>query len=161
MNGPPVPEWIKKEADDYTPEAFDELVSAHVQIPFEGEMKRGTVINRKRNLNGDPIGTRNSNPLLDSRLYEVEFSDGIIGEYTTNMIAENIYAMVDQEGQEHMLMQEIVDHRKSDQALEQKDMYVKSRSGKHQNIKRTTKGWDLCVQWKDGTMSWLPLREMK
>ena len=111
MDGPPVPGWIKPEADHHTPEAFDELLSVHVQIPFEGEMKRGTVVNRKRDLNGDPVGTRNTNPLLDSRLYEVEFSNGAVGEYATNIIAENICAMVDQEGQEHILMDEFVDHK--------------------------------------------------
>ena len=35
-------------------------------------MKRGTVVNRKRDLNGDSVGTRNTYSLLDSRLYKVE-----------------------------------------------------------------------------------------
>ena len=78
-SGPPTPDWIRSEADEHTPEAFDNLLSAQVQLPFGGEMKRGTVVNRKRNHNGNPLGSQHKNPMLDSRVYEVEFSDGNVG----------------------------------------------------------------------------------
>ena len=27
--------------------------------------------------------------------------------------------------------------------------------------KKTIKGWDICVEWHDGTTSWVPLKETK
>jgi hypothetical protein len=41
-------------------------------------MLRGIVKGRKRDADGNPIGKSNDNPLLDTRLYEVEFPDGNI-----------------------------------------------------------------------------------
>jgi hypothetical protein len=39
-------------------------------------MTRGEVIRRRRDSNGNPIGRRNLNPILDTREYEVLFPDG-------------------------------------------------------------------------------------
>jgi hypothetical protein len=39
-----------------------------------------------------------TNPILDTRVFEVQFLDGTINEYATNVIAENILAMVDDDG---------------------------------------------------------------
>jgi Reverse transcriptase (RNA-dependent DNA polymerase) len=47
----------------------------------------------------------------------------------------------------------VVDHRQSDAALKSSDL-----DGK---VPRTTKGWDLCVEWEDGSTSWVPLRDLK
>ena len=44
-DGPPDPDWIRSEADDFTPEAYDTLLSAQVQLPLGGEIKCGTVVN--------------------------------------------------------------------------------------------------------------------
>jgi hypothetical protein len=30
-----------------------------------------------------------------------------------------------------------------------------------QHMKKTTKGWQLCIQWKDGTTSWERLADLK
>ena len=94
----PVPDWIRSDADVCTEEAFDNMLSSHTLLPFGGDMKCGTVTSRMRDADNNLIGKRNNNPLLDNRVYEVEFSDGNIGECTANMIAENIYASVDAEG---------------------------------------------------------------
>ena len=96
-------------------------------------MKRGTVINRKRDHNGNPVGIRHDNPMLDTRGYEVEFSDGNVGEFTANMIAENIYASVDAEGNEHVLFDEIIDHKKDKSAVSVDNMYLSSGTEVTQN----------------------------
>jgi hypothetical protein len=38
------------------------------------------------------------NSMLDTRAYESEFPDGRIGEYSAIIIAENMYAQCDEEG---------------------------------------------------------------
>jgi hypothetical protein len=59
---------------------------------------------------GLPIGTRNANPILDTRQYEVEFPDGTTDTFTANLIAENLYAQIDNEGRTQQVMREITDH---------------------------------------------------
>jgi hypothetical protein len=40
-------------------------------------------------------GRANANVMMDTRTYEIDFPDGRSDEYTTNMIAENMYAQCD------------------------------------------------------------------
>ena len=65
---PPAPDWIRSEADDYTPEVFDTLSSSQVQLPLGGEMKRGMVINCKREHIGNLVDNRHGNPMFDTRV---------------------------------------------------------------------------------------------
>ena len=67
---------VMPEADDYTPEAFDEYLMAEVLLPNMGTIAKAKVTGRKRDVDGNPIGKRHSNPMLDTREYEVEFPDG-------------------------------------------------------------------------------------
>ena len=61
------PEATKPEADESTPEACDEYLTAEVLLPHGGDFLKAIVGGRKRDHDGAPIGTRNANPLLDSR----------------------------------------------------------------------------------------------
>jgi hypothetical protein len=54
------------EADSFTPEAYDEYLTAEVLLPNMGEMTKAKVVGRKRDADGNPIGLRNANPLLDT-----------------------------------------------------------------------------------------------
>jgi hypothetical protein len=56
-------------------------------------MLTGRITGRKRDSKGNPIGTVSSHPVLDTRVYTVEFPDSDVGEYTANVIAENIPAV--------------------------------------------------------------------
>jgi hypothetical protein len=97
--------------------------------------------------------------MLDTRNYEIEFPDGRSDEYTANVIAENIYAQCDIEGRQLNLMEGIIDHRTDCHAVAPVEMYIKHGSNK--KVKKTTKGWHLCVEWKDGTTSWESLAYIK
>ena len=100
-----------------------------------------------------------ANPILDTRTYEVEFPDGQTAKYSANIIAENMYAQCDAEGNQYLLLKEIVDWKKSSSATAPADMYVTRGSNRH--FCKTTKGWHLCVEWKDGTTSWERLADLK
>ena len=58
-----------------------------------------------------------------------------------------------------MLLAGIVDHRKESSAVEKKDMYIKH--GSNLQPLKTTKGWSLCIEWKDGSTSWERLADLK
>ena len=156
----PEPEAAAPEADDYTPEAYDEYLTAEVLLPNMGTITKAKVVGRKRDADGNPIGRRNINPILDTREYEVEFPDGATDIFTANMIAENLYSQVDEEGNSYSVLNEITDHKKDGSAVTKDDGMEVGRNG-ILRPRRTTKGWKLLVSWKDGTSSWVPLKDIK
>ena len=90
----------------------------------------------------------------------MEFPDGSTDCFTANTIAENIYSQVDETGRTLVLLDEITDHRSNDQAVP-KDQGTYTNSHGTPQRKRTTRGWELLVQWMDKSQSWVPLKELK
>jgi hypothetical protein len=148
------------EADDWDPESFDKYIAAEVIIPKGDQLLLEKVTQRKHDLDGNPIGKGNSNPIFDTRIYQVEFPDGHVEEFTANTIAECLYSQVDDEGKQYILLDDIIDFRVTKEAIPEENRFQISPNG---NIhpQRTTKGWDLCVLWKDGSTSWEPLKDLK
>ncbi len=149
----------RSDADDYTPEAFDQYLTAEIVTDRGGDVLRGTVKSRKRNHDGKPIGSSNPNPLLDTRENLVCFEDGTEDAYTANLIAESLYSQIDDDGRRLQTMEEIVDHERNHSALKEEDAYYSTKSGP--KPKRTTKGWCLLVEWKDGSSLWVPQTDLK
>jgi hypothetical protein len=146
------------EIDDY--DSYDKLLGAEMMVDFgDGDKRRGKVIKRLKGEDGRPIGRAHSNPRFDTREYLVEYEDGTTDRYLANTIAENMFSQIDDEGKSHSLMKEIVDHQCDGSALTKEQAQAHEReTGKP---KQTTKGWKLCVQWKDDSTTWVPLREIK
>jgi hypothetical protein len=135
------------EADEWTPETFDKYLAAEVLLPHGGELVRGKVTGRKRAADGTPIGVAHSNPILDTREYEVSFPNGSTDCYAANMIAESLHSQVDADGREFILMKEIVDHRSDGSAVLVDDAYyVDPNSQKTRWM--TTKGWNFSLNGK-------------
>ncbi len=83
-----------------------------------------------------------------------------MAEISANVIAQNMYAMCDTEGNQFLLLAGIVDHWKEESALDKADMMYITH-GSNRQIRKTTKGWKLCVEWKDGSTSWERLADLK
>ena len=147
----------RPEEDDIDLDTYDKLIGA--QVLLDDGMK-ATVKRRLTNFDGTPIGQAHSNPLLDTRQYEVELEDGTTDAYFANVIAENLYSQVDSEGRELLAFKEICDHRKNARAISIQDGYDISRNG-NRTPKRTTVGWELLVEWRDGSTDWVPLKDLK
>lgn len=148
---------IPSEEED--PVSYDKYISARVQFQRADTIHRGVVKGRKRDAEGRVIGFSHENPILDTSIYEVEFEDGHVEAYHANQIVEAIYATVDEEGYVCTEVKEIIDHRKDGTAVNADDGYVMLR-GKRVP-KRTTKGWHICVEWKDGSTSWIDMKDVK
>jgi hypothetical protein len=146
--------YTTPDADEFTPESYDEYLLAQVSLPVGEDLLRGSVIRRTRDHNGRPIGTRNVNPILDTREYDVQFPDGTVRSYIANTIAENLYSQVDAEGRSFSIFDEIIDHKSDDTAVGPSKIT-------DDETRFTTRGWKFLVSWKDGTSSYVPLREMK
>lgn len=154
-------EAVMPEADDDALELLDNYISAHVLLPKGDSFAKGQVIARKRDANGSLKGKSNKNPILDTRVYEVQFVDGHTEEYAANVIAESVFAQVDDEGHQHLLLDEIIEFCKDPKrALTEDERWIISRNGNKHPCK-TTKGWELCILWKDKSTSWVPLKDLK
>ena len=120
---------VMPEADDYTPEVFDEYLMAEVLLPNMGTIAKAKVTGRKRDVDGNPIGKRHSNPMLDTREYEVEFLDGHKESLTANLIAQHLFSQIDEEGKRHILLDDIVDHRRNETAIDKEDAFITMSNG--------------------------------
>jgi hypothetical protein len=157
-------ESFKPDVDDIKEAPFNEIddkyIGMKVDLPHLGEMKEGTVRRRKRTADGNLVGTANSNPIRDTRVYEVDFGDGTYQDYSTNVLVENLYSHIDDEGRSHSLLDAIVDHQSDDDAVDRRDGLYRTPSGAMKK-RITTKGWKIKIQWKNGTASWVPLADVK
>ena len=141
-------------------ENTDEHIGLELMLPFSGEMKGGRIMSRKRTSTGNLVGTANPNPILDTRVYEFQFHDGTYADYSANVIMENLYSQTDEYGQMGRVLRGISDHRKHENAVPKSQGWV-TLSGNIKKRRVTTKGWDLLVDWIDGSQSWIPLSKLK
>ena len=126
----------------------------------DGALEHAIVKRRALDVEGKPIGKPNMNPILDSRQYEVEFLNGDTEILTANTIAENLLAQVDEEGHRQMLLDEIIDHCTLKDAIPISEGTFCTSAGTTRK-KRTTRGWEICVRWKDGSTDWIALKDLK
>ena len=148
----------KSDADDF--ESYDKYIGSQILLDLGHQRLQGRVVKRTKGPGGETIGRAHSNPMFDTRAYVVQFNDGSVGEYTANVVAENVYAQIDSEGNEYALMKEIVDHRHNNLAVPVSDGYKYLPNG-NTVPKQTTRGWQLNVEWKDGSSSWVNLKDLK
>ena len=149
------------EIDDITKYDLYIAVDAEVMLPKDGQhMQAARVIRPSKDEDGKRIGTFSQNPILNTTVYDVMFPDGTVTPYAANIIAENIYSQVDEDGLRYQLIDHIVGHRKDGKAVPMSEAFTISKNG-NKICRQTIKGWEFKVLWKDGIESWVPLRELK
>ena len=153
---------LKEADDDFTPDVYDSYLNMELAIPQGDslEPRLARVTKRLKDANGLPIGLANENPILDTRMDEVEYLDGERASPAGNNIAENLFAQIDYEGNRQVLMDEIIGHRSNEHAVKQQDAFIMTSTGTKRR-KETTKGWELLVRWKDGGTDWIALKDIK
>jgi hypothetical protein len=144
----------------YTQDTMDQYLGAQINMPVGDGHMRAKVKRRKKDEEGKPIGKGDNNPVMDTRLYEVEYSDGTLKEIQGNIIAQNMLSQVDSEGHNYVLIDEISDHKSDGHAIIKADGMITGRNG-NQHKKKTTRGWYLLVNWKDNTSDWVSLKDLK
>ena len=144
----------------FTPDSVDPLINTKIMLPrgLDNRDQIGTVVKRLKDVDGNPIGTRNDNPQLDSRLYEVIWPDGSTEHLFANIISGNMYSK--SQGEISDLFYDIVDHRTTDTLLSGDNAYDLLPNGTRR-IKPTTSGWQICIQWKDGSTDWAEMNDVK
>ena len=76
-----------------------------------------------------------------------------------NLIATNMFTQADSEGWQFLLLDEILDYRKLESAVEKKDGIHMGHNDNSHKVK-TTKGYNFTVCWKDGSNNWVLLKDM-
>jgi hypothetical protein len=85
---------ISKADKDFTPDVFnDTYLNMELAIPRDSDGPEfARVTKRLKEKDGLPIGRANNNPILDTRMYEVEYPDRPKALLTANEVAENKFA---------------------------------------------------------------------
>ena len=138
---------------------YDQYLNSEVVLPIQGEFQTGKVKRRKTDSDGVEIGRADKHAICDTREYIVQFPDGAEAEFSANTIAENMYAQCDINGQQHVLLKSIIDHKKDGTAVPMSDKFIELNGRK--TIRKSTRGWYLCVQWRDGTTTWETMASLK
>eukprot|EP00804_Cyclotella_cryptica_P027817 CCRYP_009226-RA/>CCRYP_009226-RA protein AED:0.27 eAED:0.33 QI:0/0/0/1/0/0/4/0/432 len=109
---------------------------------------------------GSLVGTAHANPALDTRIYEVRFPDGRTEELAANVIAEAVYAQCDAAAI-NMSCWALLWITARDPSVAVAGTTRFRSSMVRRLSKRSTRGWELCCEWKDGSTSWQKLSDLK
>ena len=105
-------------------------------------MKKVKAVGQYNDDYGNIINKYDSNLMLNTMVYDVEFPDDFIHEYGENVIADNIYPQVDSEEFSHSILSGILDLSKDTTAVQKSDQYIITKSGQCR-MKKSTIGWNL------------------
>lgn len=67
-------------------------------------MIHAMVRSRKQLADGKPVGKANPNPILDPRMYNVKYTDGLTAELAANVITQNMNAICNTEGNQGLVL---------------------------------------------------------
>ena len=73
------------------PEVTDYYIGAEILLSIGEQMATGHVLAWSYDANGNVMGRAHVNPILDTRIYQVELADGEVTELSANIIAELMY----------------------------------------------------------------------
>jgi hypothetical protein len=92
---------VSWDRDDVPDDSYNNYIGAKLTLQKGDEVTAARVKKRKVDSYGNAVGNSNSNPILDTRMYTVEFADGAKAEYSANVIAENMWAQCDIDGNQY------------------------------------------------------------
>ena len=67
---------------------------------------------------------------------------------------------MDEEDHRKLLLDDIINDQRNGDVVHKDDTFVEICTGIRQR-KMTTKGWEICVFWKDGSTDWIALKDIK
>ena len=145
----------------------DSYINMEVRLPSGEKELYGQVMGLCLDKNGRMIGNPDNNPYMNTVLYEIKFEDGLSQVYGANIIAENMWRNVSNEGYHEDALHSIVDIRFCKNAVKVKFIY--NKRGKRE-LRKTKRGVDLLCAIRSAenedcldriTNSWIPLKELK
>ena len=103
-------------------------------------MARCQVVHQKHEADSKLIDKLNHNAVLDICHYDVELPGVDITELAVNFIAVSMYAQVDMNGNEYLLLKAFIDHKRGDSTLIVEDQKVMVK--RREIIRMLMASWD-------------------
>ena len=92
---------------------FDQQIGQYVRVPFDEQTAVVKILNKRMKFDGNLKG--------GTEVYTARLPDGSEREYTKDMVAENLYAQCDSDGNMVRLIDEILDHASDNSATKISD----------------------------------------
>jgi len=121
------------------------LVNCGVLLPQGEATHLAKVVRQSIDGEGICIGKYDSNPIMNTSVYDVEFPNGTLKEYGANIIAKNILAQCDLDGCHSQLLAGIQNHRTDGKEVTMSNRYVTTKS-RNRALRKTTVGWSFHVK---------------
>lgn len=135
----------------------DKYLETELVFPRDSDEPEFTRVTKQiHDKNGISIGMAHSNQLLDSRLYEVDYSNDQRVVLAANLIAQCTFARIDDKGNRHVIFSEIIDHRITGKEVKPENAYIISKRKVD-----TTIGHEILLLSKDGSTTWEALEDIK
>ena len=99
------------------PELGGRYVNVEIMLLRGYEMAIGQVTKQAHYIYGNPLGNANDNPIINTCQYIVEVADGDEAKLASNVIASNMYAQCDPNGNQYVLIDYIIDFCRSTTSL--------------------------------------------
>ena len=126
------------------------IINAEVLLQKRDLVHTAKVLHRSIGTNGTIASQYKDDPGLNYIVYDVEFPNDTIKEYSGNVIAENILTQIDDDVLTMLMMQGIIDHKTG--TVSKCDMYAVTRCGR-KNLRKIIYDWNLLVKQKDESES--------
>ena len=140
------------------PVVVHHYIGAEILLPRGHEMARGHVVVQSLDAIKNIKGRAHTNSVLDTRIYQVEFTGGKVTELITIVIVKSMYTKCNVDGNECLFLHVLVDYGNDNKAISFTDKQTSSwgRPVTH----KTNAGGQVCNQWKDGSTSWEKLFQL-
>ena len=86
------------------PEVKDYYIGGKRLLPRGNQMARGHVVARSQDANVNVMSRPHTNPISDTRTYQIEFAGREVTELTANIIEELMFSQCDSKGNEYLLL---------------------------------------------------------
>ena len=106
------------------------------------------------------LGYHNDIRTLNTIIYDAQCPDGAIKPYSANIIAENLLMQVYVDVYHSQSLEGILNHSSDNGAVEKKNKWIVSKRGRR-SMRKNTVGWKFRVKWKDGSTTWISLKDLK
>ena len=100
--------------------AYELLIHSEVVLPHRDKLRNTKILRRSLDPTGRSVGTYHKNTILNTLVYDVEFPDREVKEYSANVIAKKLLSQVDDEGFTLTVFDSILEHTKDDCAMKRK-----------------------------------------
>ena len=101
-----------QEMPDTDENQYDLLVNSEANLPHMNKQIKAAVVGRHRDEDGSLLKRKDENPILSAAVYDLAFPDGVIKQYAAKVIADNMFAQVDEDRHSYLMLDAITGHRK-------------------------------------------------